>query len=90
MIAFPQFGVQILCCLVLSISFGTLRSSWLADDLQHMIVERSYHEDPENTRNSFCEEKIALFDVKEIGTHCYHCLCFALMGYSILELQMVR
>jgi hypothetical protein len=34
-----------------------------------MIVEGSYHEDPENTRNSFCEENIALF-----GTHCYHCL----------------
>jgi len=55
-----------------------------------MIVEGSYHEDPENTRNSLCEENIALFDVKEFGTHSYHCLRFALLGYSILELQMVR
>jgi len=79
-----------LCCLVLSISFGTLRSSWLANDLRRMIVEGSCHEDPENTRNNFCEENIALFDVKEIGTRSYHCLCFAPMRYSILALQMVR
>jgi hypothetical protein len=72
---------------VLSISFGSLRSSWLANDLRHVIVEGNYHEDPENTRNSFCEENIALFDVKEIVTHSCH---FALMGYSVLELQMVR
>jgi hypothetical protein len=41
-------------------------------------------------RNSVCEENIALFDIKEIGMCSYHCLCFALMGYSILELQLVR
>jgi hypothetical protein len=54
--------------------FYLLRSSWLANDLRHVIVERNYHEDPENTRNSFCEENIALFDVKEIVTHSYHCM----------------
>jgi hypothetical protein len=52
---------------VLFFSFGILRSFWLADDLRRMIVEGNYHEDPENTRNSFCEENIALFDVKELA-----------------------
>jgi len=75
---------------LLSISFGTLRRSWLANDLRHVIVEGNYHEDPENTRNSFCEENIALFDVKEIVMQSYHCLRFALMGYRVLELQMER
>jgi len=55
-----------------------------------LIVEGSYHEHPENTRNNLYEENIALFDVKEIDMHSYHCLCFAPMGYNILELQMVR